>query len=423
MNISKSKFKNIFAYLLITIILLHFLKNLTPAYTILLSLLILLSTLSILFSKYHNINFTTTTFSYSLFLASLLYIVILTLINFFKFELNITHFIIANSKMWVTPLIPFFLYGLISSKEKITYIVNIYILFIFVAALSIFLQNILGYPFDFLSPPYNKMRMGHENMLDGYASLTGNVTTYGASFYSAIILIFFNKLNYPFLKALSIALIIGAAILTMSKTGLLMAIITAILIFILSIKYMKFKFLFYLFIIALIGAITFNDYFISAFITMFVNTFGIEIGNVNISSTTQWQAFIPRVTDRIFGVFFINSINNYSFIEIFFGIGMFGAGGLLGFNAGTSHNTFFDLYLMGGFIPLFIFLYLFICTQLDLYKIYKKNKDQLTLAFFFNNLLLFVVLNVFNGAIFHPAISTSFWISIAYLMFYNKNEN
>ena len=79
MNISKSKFKNIFAYLLITIILLHFLKNLTSAYTILLSLLILLSTLSILFSKYHNINFTTTTFSYSLFLASLLYIVILTL--------------------------------------------------------------------------------------------------------------------------------------------------------------------------------------------------------------------------------------------------------------------------------------------------------------------------------------------------------
>ena len=430
MKISRSRFKNIIAYLLITTILFQFLRNVTSIYFLFLGSLVLLTIIIIIFPKFNKIKLTTiykikltdVNYRYLIFMISLLYIVFLSTINLNKYELSIMQFIVANSKMWIMPLVPFFLYYLISSKEKITYVINIYILFILAASLSIYLQQFLGSGFDFFSVSYNKMRMGHENNVTGYASLTGNVTTYGASFYSAIILIFFNKFNYPFLKAFFIALIMGAAVITMSKTGLLMSIITAMVIFFLSIKFNKLKFLFYLFIIVLFGSIIFYNYFVAAFITMFVNTFGIEVANINISTTTQWQAFIPRVTDRVFGVFFINTISNYTVGEIIFGIGMLGAGGLLGFNSGTSHNTFFDIYLMGGFISLLAFLYLFFFTQLKLYKLYKKSKDQLLIAFFISNSLLFIILNVFNGAIFHPAIGMPFWISIIYLMLYSKDK-
>ena len=422
MKINLINLKNKFAYILIISLLLQFLKAVTPLYMLTLGSIFIISTLVILTTKLNKVSISHVSIYYLLFLISLIFVALNTLLTFSKYEIDLQSYIIGNIRMWPLPLLPLFLMGLLSKSKKLEIVINIYILFIFLAAISIYLQHFLG-EFEFFSQSYDKRRMGYENKIDGFASLTGNVTTYGASFYSAIIFIFFHKLNLPLLKSILISAILGAAILTMSKTGLVMAMLVVFIIFILSISYKHYRLILYLIIIGLIGSMVFYEYFVAAFITMFVNTFGIEIYNVSISTTTQWQDFLPRVTDRIFGVFFMATFADYTLYEKIFGIGLFGGGGAFGFKSGTSHNSFLDLYSMGGVIIIFPFLALFLKVQIELFKSYRKNMGELYLAFFISNCFLFLLYNVNNGAVFHPAISIPFWCSIYFLMHYNKKKH
>ena len=419
LKIYKASYSLYLGYSLTILYLFQFLRNITDLYIFLLLITISLILINSLFNygkiRISSVNF----FYYFCFLLGLIYVDILTLLNFYKENINITTLANGTARLWALPLFPLFIYMLFSDKRNIAHIINIYIIFILLAALSILIQHVIG-PLSFLGTPYAPLRMGFENEIAGYASLTGNVTTYGTSFYSAVLLIFFKKNFNVVLKSIMIAILIGTAIITMSKTGFLMSGIMFLTIIILSFKYRSWKFLLSLIFIILLGAIIFSDLYLAAAITLFVNTFGYELGNVSIATTTQFQNFIPRLTDRVFGLFLLNNLSEVNHFDFIFGIGLVGGGGAMGIVGPTTHNSFFDIFVMGGILFLTLTILLLTHTQISLFRLYKETRDKTVLSLFISNFMIILIMNVFNGALFHPAISLPFWISIFYLM--SKNQ-
>ena len=84
----------------------------------------------------------------------------------------------------------------------------------------------------------------------------------------------------------------------------------------------------------------------------------------------------------------------------------------------SSHNSFIDLYFTGGLLTLSSLVLLLITIQKSLIKIYflSNSKDTLALTLFSSNSLLILNAIFFNGALFHPIISFSLYLSIAYTL-------
>ena len=157
-----------------------------------------------------------------------------------------------------------------------------------------------------------------------------------------------------------------------------------------------------------------------AFVALFINTTGFEI-NEGLLDEKNYIPIYERVLSRL-------SLNNvelfYSIKDYLFGIGIYGGGGVFMVNNHyTSHNSYLDIYSMGGILFIVITISLIVIVQIKLAYLYFASRDVLVLIFLLSNLLLFLNMFIFNGALFHPLISFSFWISLVYLLkldFFNK---
>ena len=322
----------------------------------------------------------------------------------------------GSVRLLLMPTFAIVLFILIRNASDLNIIKKIYIFFIILAAISIFYQVIYG-KLSFVANPYGALRFG----LPGFASITGAVNTYPGAFYSAVILLFFSSYKNEFIKVALILLMCGAAIFTMSKSGLLNVILLLLILTIAGIFFKKWRFLLYLYLISIIILLISNQ-ILNATVIAVVNTFGIELLNSTKSSATEWQPLIPRITDRIFGVFLSSDMP--TILEFLFGTGLKGGSGTTGFYAPTTHNSFLDVYVMGGITSLIILVGLYLSVQITLLWKFYLSSDLFDLALFTSNLLMLINGLVHNGVLFHPAMSFTFWISVAYIfIYYDKLES
>ena len=105
-------------------------------------------------------------------------------------------------------------------------------------------------------------------------------------------------------------------------------------------------------------------------------------------------------------------LEKYGNIVFIFGIGLPGGGGIFTFEKfGMAHNSFSDLFFIGGPIYLICFLLMYFTVQIYLLKNYDNKMSKLL---FFLNIIFFANMFYASGSIYHPAISMPFWLSLVY---------
>lgn len=400
-------------FVFISIVLLHFLKDTFYQYYLALISAALVCSIFV----YHEVKIlevkliNNVAIIWLVYCFSLLLIILISILYIDRFDLTPYEILMAFGKLFINPTIVLLTFFLAKDRDDYKKLLAIFSFIILLAVLSIILQIIYGHIPFFGKSYYHEARFG----LEGFSSITGSVNSYGISFHLAALFIFFSKNINNFLKSLLIFIMFTGANLALSKSGLInIALTTCIMsLFIFHSKnWQIFLGLLILFIISFL----FIDVFSASFIGLLINTTGIEF----LPNTLNQENYIPlyeNMYERIslrWGAPTDMLIKDY-----IFGIGIYAASGVLGImNPVTSHNSFIDLYFMGGLFSISSLVLLLITIQKSLIKIYfsSNSKDTLALIFFSANSLLILNAIFFNGALFHPIISFSFCLSIAYIL-------
>ena len=151
---------------------------------------------------------------------------------------------------------------------------------------------------------------------------------------------------------------------------------------------------------------------------LYVNTTGHEV----VEEVKNEKLYIPiseRVINRLFYKFNAEQFDSPK--DFILGIGVYGGGGVFQINnPATYHNSYLDIYTMGGIYFLFVTILILIFNLYYLLINFLSNRNELAIILIISNSVLFFNMLFFNGAIFHPLISFSFWISLVYLFKYNE---
>ncbi len=408
--------KNNILHLTILTLLLHFLKNNFSAYYFFIIIMMMISFFVIYkdkkifkFELDKNIFF-----FYIIFLISLFYIGLISIISNQRFNLDYVLILFALGKIYISPLIVILVVFLTKHRYDYYSLLNIYTVIMLFAFLSILLQNFLGHIPFFGETYYHEARYG----VLGYSSITGSVNSYGLCISLATLFIFFNKKIGDFIKSILIFLIFFGAILSMSKSSLInIGLLFSIMLFYNYKLRNNWNFFIYLIIFFILSFI-FIKFFQDAFTGLFIHTTGIEIFDKKINDEKYFNIFAAALERVNLRWGFPGNFSSYDFL---FGIGVFAGGASLGFeHQASSHNAIYDLYFIGGPFLLVSFISLAIIIQYRLYQIYKASnyRHELSIIFFIsNNILLFNSL-FFTNAFFHPVISFGFYLSIGYLLTY-----
>tara|TARA_B100000795_G_scaffold269968_1_gene261440 strand:+ start:3501 stop:4805 length:1305 start_codon:yes stop_codon:yes gene_type:complete len=405
-------------YMLTLAILFHFLKDTYIQYYFILIFIFILVPIIIIiegnYSKY--LNHDHVSISFYIYLFAMFLTTIISIVYMDRWGMDNSELLIALGKFYICPIMCAS-FILLTDKEKyFKSILYIYVLFIILASLSIYIQEIFGHISFFGETFYHIPRYGKL----GYSSITGSVNSYGICFFVAIFIIYFLTELNVFLKAIIISIIIFAALLVTSKSGFVNIGLTLLILFIYSFIKKEWS-IFLLCLIILFLGIIFVDSLYIAFTYLFANTFGIEIvpntKGIDLSTDdidgriywSLWELAYERLSLRFFPA-------NLVSIDYFIGIGVYGGGGAFGTNAISSHNSYVDTYIIGGIALVLSQLFLMLCVQINLLKeiLYKNN--NISLILFLSNALILFNLLFFNGGIYQPVISFAFWLSVAYLI-------
>lgn len=410
-------FKKLVLFTLTSLVFLQFLQDTYVYYYYLIIGAVAISIITIIFDfKKIDLKFRDPlTIFFILLLLCFFLITLTTLIQSSDWNSPANNLFIAIGKLWISPLFAIILFFLVNTKKDLNRIIYLYIFIFLLAVISIFLQNLFGHIPLFGNDYYglNENNQARYTIV-GYSSIIGSVVAYGVSFYTAIFfIIFITRFNY-IIKGILISLILIGAILTMSKA----AFINIFLILLLLSFFLKKDQIWKILLIAIICTcilIYCSTHLTVATLALSSNILGIELGTDNLINSKYYTSIFDRAIGRLgFNYDFPELLN--STMDYILGVGLIAGGGV--FNSifvGTSHNTFIDLYAMGG-IPIIVSIVLLICTiQIKLLKIYFTHKDKISLAFTLSNFLLFFNMFFFNGGLFQPLISFSFWLSLVYL--------
>jgi hypothetical protein len=264
--------------------------------------------------------------------------------------------------------------------------------------------------------------------LNRYSSILGSVTIYGSvAGYPVLLLLSKVKLfKSPALSFSLLLLIISAAFLSLSKTAVMTLIIAFFLIGIfqfrefikdkLNIRSIVFLLFSILLILILIKSIPILNIHFNTIVSQTFGGNNIFTDNSSVMIDSR-KVSLDHVFFRLFN-WTTDMINHYGNLVYFTGVGVMGAGGTLGMhNYAMAHTALGDIFFMGGFPYLFIFLGLYCNVQYNLLVNIKNDTSKL---FFMMNLLYFANLLIASGSVFHPSISAPFWISMAYVIFENQ---
>ncbi len=334
----------------------------------------------------------------------LIFLMFTTIISFFYSPIN--DVITGSVRMWFMPLLVVLFYGLISKEKDFHTLIKAYLLIIFLASASIFLQIFFGT--TIFGESY--LRSG----LQRYSSILGSVTIFGQVIGVAIFL----SIVMPFSKTMKVFLVtifLSAAAISLSKAAVMNAIV-AVLVSVIYFRNLRIIIYFsLLFTIMYFFVTIFNDLAFSKYINaMLFTAFRINILDSYVPLGTP-PVTLDQITSRLLGKF---DLWNKTALETVFGIGIKGGAGALGVIGVTSHNQYIDIWQMGGLGLLISFVLLQISVIINLVLI----KSSFSKILFYTNGMVILNFIVQNGGLFHPATSFFFWISVIYVIFNKKNQ-
>jgi hypothetical protein len=312
---------------------------------------------------------------------------------------------------FVLPLF-FFATKFISSDSDLSRIIEIYILIITAASLSLLYQHLYGAISWFVD---SSTRGG----LDRYGSLLGSMPTFGVAGPLAIVL--FPSTNFKYYTKIFLFYIIVLGIfLSLQKAGIAnlgLALLILLYSFIYKTEKLKFKSIF-IFISTLIPLILMFGIYFSDYIDLSFSLFGISGGSEPIIVDGSY-GFIEDFTKRLFGEF----MSNVTILDLIFGMGFRGIGGAAGIENGImSHNGLLDLFLLGGVAYFILFFFI-------IFKIYKflilnsqKIDPHLLISMKSFYILFFINFPMYTGILINPALCSMFWVFAGYLACNNRTK-
>lgn len=408
--------KNIFYYLTPLIIWLHFLKDtFSIYYYILLSLLIISTILFVLEKRYNQINYKDLLpWLFFFYVFSLIIIFIFSLINLERFSISTNELLIAFGRLLIGPILTFAIFNYFVNRGSIDKIFAALVILFLLAVLSIIIQIIYGHIPFFGNEFYHTARYG----IYGYSSIVGSVVAYGVSFYTPVLYIYLRTYNQYFkniTKGFVISIIFIGAVLAMSKAGLINIVLCLFIMTLFIFKKKNYQIFITIFVFTVL-AMYISDTFYTGLVGLYANTTGHEIVDGAIN-TTHYHSIIDLALERVSLRFFPDGLL-YSNVDYIFGVGVYGSAGSLAISGvtTTTHNAYVDIYLMGGIIAILSLLSLMSAVQFRLISIFLSSRSEIELILIFSNFMLFFNMLFFNGALMHPVIASSFWVSIAYLI-------
>ena len=397
-----SKFFNFLSLSWVIVILLQFMRiEFAIIYFPILIIFLILNTYIIIVQG-HIFN----PISYVSFHIWIFYILIIYIAAMTFFAGNLNDFLRALPRMTLMPITLIYLYNFITSKKQFEKIINIYIFFGAIGAISIFYQIFFG-PLSFLVETHER------EGLERYASTLGSLNALGGAVGVIMLTILLRNKNFNFLNFFIFFLIGMAGVMSLSKAGFA----NVVLVLLWSIFILEKRKI----IPMLLGAIIFTwvfymmfpdikDYMDAAFS-------GLSIGEEEVNSSLEYQTF-----DRLLG--FMKNLGSHSIWNNFFGWGLIGGSGAFGlpFGAsGTTHNQYAEFFNIGGVFLFVNVLSLLVCLMIKLYKL--KKKDYLSRLFFHCNLLAMINMFFFNGFLYAPSTSFVLWLSMVYVLIYQEKNN
>ncbi len=348
--------------------------------------------------------------------------------------------IFAIFKMLLMPAFVIYVSHLIINKKSFENLILLFILFVCLASFSLFAQIIFGH-IPIFGPPNAIRFMG----FTPYSSSIGAVTTYATAFVfaSIMLMLHFNKINF-LIKLLLLSILLAGAVASMGKAAMANIVLVTIILLIFLGKKKRIIFVFYLVFIFILMPL--NENFFNSSLSLFANTFGINISGEMVNRGV-FLPFYERVLDRVTGR---NWTTDLIYLwELLIGWGAVGGGGAFGIMVDTSHETFhrmmwsgleryniygwekivntshnqlIDLFQIGGFLLIFTFIILFLAMQYFLFLEYWYIGDTLSKALFISNIVFIVNAFVFNGILFQPYLSFTFWITVVYFVRFRKTS-
>ncbi len=412
--------KRVLLYFLVITIFLHFLKTSFVQYYYVLFFVVILSCLLIAY----EIFFIKKKFIFRgnpiilYFLLSFIFVILISFAYKERWEQSSFDLLRSYGRLLIAPVMSILLYFLVQNKNDLKNILYLYVLLFLLAVFSIVLQNLIGHLLIFGEDIYG---LAEDNLprygIIGYSSIIGSVNSYGVSYYTAVLIISLMSNIRPFIKAILISTIFIGAILTTSKASFLNILIVLSLM---SIFYKRDNIklvIIYILAIMLIAIVIFEPIKIAT-LSLYINTSGQEIvaGMKNEDYVNIFQrAFHRLIYDFDSELTPIAAYFN-SFKDYIFGLGVFGGGSVfVKNNLATYHNSYLDIYMMGGiyFISAVIITFIFCIKRLNYY--YVSENDKVALVLLTSNIIFFFNMCFYNGALFHPIISFPFWISVVYI--------
>ena len=319
--------------------------------------------------------------------------------------------------------VTFILFMNVKYDYQVVNIIKILLFCYVIGALTIIYQIFFGHI------PWFVQYVGRANMIR-YPSILGSLTIYGSvSGYPVIMILSRLQIIRKFLnKILLLTIVMSATFFSLSKTGVMMLVISFCVLILMNRKFVISKIFrittfLYTFIIIIIGiALIYNvqelqNYYNAAVTHTFgANNLFADSSSVLIDSP---RVSIDHVMHRLF-YWTIGMIDIYGDMVYFTGVGLQGGGGTMGIhNYSMAHNAFGDLFFMGGVPYLFIFLALYSFTQ---YTHFVNRRNMISRMLFMLNILFLTNMVIASGTVFQPSISAPFWLSVVYANIINSRK-
>ena len=258
--------------------------------------------------------------------------------------------IVGIVKYFFTPLIALFAISMVRSEKQISQLINCYIIIIFIAALTIPLQFIIG-PISWFAE--SATRGGAYR----FSTLLGNLTAIGISGGMGLTMALFFKRSNNFIYIMIILGISIGMLMSMQRAGIINFLLAFMIYFFGSGGSFtrKLKLLFFLstlFILAYYFAMKIE--FSKIYLSFFLNSLGLDSG---IQTRVDYDPFYEQIIYRLVGNV-LTHFNYYGFIWLSVGYGFSGLGGILGLKGLYAHNDFLNMLTVGGLIY-FLFLSFF----------------------------------------------------------------
>ena len=415
-NVSK-----LFLHLFVILLLFTAVRNLSYIYYFFILLFFFLLGINhhkkLIFFKYkYSLYYTLLYLCFALSIYSFLYVELINHHYISNIQQNISYssLLIGVARFLLMPLTVFlFLYHL-KYQDDFIEVIRVTLLCFLVAALSIILQIYIGEIHWFAG---SHLRGGYIR----YSSLIGSLAVFGSIVGYSIIFTFDKRIiKNPINKYLLLTLFFATGIITLTKTGIIMAILALLLIFLFELRYYFKRFVFQL--ISLLALVIILNIVVSqsVYLSHYINTvFNFTLGENFVFFDTNQKLIndTPNITyDFLYKrlTYFADSaISYYGSIIFLIGVGVFGGAGIFGFEGSSPHSGFLDLITIGG--PIFLLTFLVIYIKIQLF-FYKNINHGLNKSFFLSNILFFANMLFISGTVFQPSISILFWISFAYYM-------